>query len=661
MQKETKSYLNSIKSLVKLLGGNVGKPFEVELHNLNQTYQWSLRTSIDPLSSFIEVSCGLPLMAVGSGGALTAAHIAASLHQRKTGMISKAITPLEFIDSDMQSSNVAVMILSAGGRNPDILSVFKHAISFEPCHLITISMHSKSPLVDLAKSYCYTHLLNLDLPVGSDGFLATNSLIAFTTILIHAYKLRGDSELPAKLPEVCELDQELKNAVNPLIEKKTWSVLYGSWGTIAAVDIESKLTEAALNNVQIADYRNFAHGRHNWLAKRGSETGIIALITPNEKDIARKTLDLIPMHIPRMHLVTEYNGPIGAIDLLVKIFYLVHLLGVARNIDPGNPGVPPFGRRIYHTRFSSRKEFAFLPRNITHQEAIAIVRKNKVSSIHHIDPQNLIYWRTAYQEYIRKMKQTLFGAVAFDYDGTLCDPCERYSSLSKEIVEGLMHLLEQNVIIGVATGRGGSVRDVLQNLIPNEYWGNFIIGYYNGSDIALLHDQSHPDKSIQLHPALQAIQKSLTENQFVENLFKFECRPRQITIEMSKVRRVYNIEEILRDIIARANVSDVKIFKSSHSIDILPSGVSKLLLVEACEERAKQAGNPRKVLCIGDKGEWPGNDYEFLSSPYSLSVDTVSTDPKSCWNFSQPGHKGIQATISYLKRIKALNGMLSFK
>ena len=43
-------------------------------------------------------------------------------------------------------------------------------------------------------------------------------------------------------------------------------------------DLESKFTEAALGHLQIADYRNFAHGRHHWLAKRSETSAILAFI-----------------------------------------------------------------------------------------------------------------------------------------------------------------------------------------------------------------------------------------------------------------------------------------------------------------------------------------------------------------------------------------------
>ena len=54
---------------------------------------------------------------------------------------------------------------------------------------------------------------------------------------------------------------------------------------------------------------------------------------------------------------------------------------------------------------------------------------------------------------------------------------------------------------------------------------------------------------------------------------------------------------------------------------------SKLNLVEACNTLSSQRGFSNASLCIGDRGQWPGNDFELLSTPFSLSVDEISNDP----------------------------------
>jgi hypothetical protein len=64
------------------------------------------------------------------------------------------------------------------------------------------------------------------------------------------------------------------------------------------------------------------------------------------------------------------------------------------------------------------------------------------------------------------------------------------------------------------------------------------------------------------------------------------------------------------------------------------------------------------VLCVGDRGQWPGNDFSLLTSPYALSVDEVSQDPTTCWNLAPPGHRGVRAALGYLAGLKKGKGGL---
>jgi len=70
----------------------------------------------------------------------------------------------------------------------------------------------------------------------------------------------------------------------------------------------------------------------------------------------------------------------------------------------------------------------------------------------------------------------------------LCSQEDRFKrKLDNEITFELNRLLKAGITIGIATGRGQSVREDLQNTITNKsYWKNIVVGYYNGSDIGYL-------------------------------------------------------------------------------------------------------------------------------------------------------------------------------
>ena len=79
--------------------------------------------------------------------------------------------------------------------------------------------------------------------------------------------------------------------------------------------------------------------------------------------------------------------------------------------------------------------------------------------------------------------------------------------------------------------------------------------------------------------------------------------------------------------------------------------VSKLRVLE----------DPAHSLCIGDYGSVEGNDYELLTSKYSLSVDRVSRNAESCWNIAPPGIYGLDATLYYLSHLTVTDGIIKCK
>ncbi len=62
------------------------------------------------------------------------------------------------------------------------------------------------------------------------------------------------------------------------------------------------------------------------------------------------------------------------------------------------------------------------------------------------------------------------------------------------------------------------------------------------------------------------------------------------------------------------------------------------------------------MLCIGDRGCWPGNDFALLNQEFALSSDEVSGSPDTCWNIAPAGHRGVQATLGYLSALFGKDG-----
>jgi hydroxymethylpyrimidine pyrophosphatase-like HAD family hydrolase len=637
----------------------LGKPYNKELQQLEETFRTVMEMDISPLETFISAACVLPLYAVGSGGSLSAAHFVAYLHQKFCNQIAKAITPLDAVDLAVTRQS-CFWFLSAGGRNADINDAFKEVVTREPASLCVTCARTASPLAQYAQRYQYTDLFDFDLPSGRDGFLATNSLLAFAILTFRAYRSvfipNGSNPLSLKdlLKHNGSMDSFLNNLrdqCSKIWERDTLLVLFGPATQAAAFDLESKFAEASLGHVLLADFRNFAHGRHHWLAKCGSTSAILALSTNNEKQIAEKTIGLIPQEVPIVHLNFSEQGIYSPIAALAVVLHLVALAGEARSIDPGRPGVPTFGKKIYHLRGL---------RKIKANGDNDIIIRRKIEPLFRYSEQYKYNLKEQAHKFIRELQRNIYSAVVLDYDGTLCTQKDRFKGLSTGVAEGLIRLLKGGALIGIATGRGKSVRISLRQAIPEIYWKRIIVGYYNGAECGYLSDETVPDGTEQVCSELKELSTALIKNIDLKDIGEITFRKHQITVEATDPGQLLFVWEIVNALNQKLDMHSNKVFASSHSVDILAPFVTKNTVIDVITKQFN-IDKESPVLCIGDMGAWPGNDYELLNNPFSLSVDLVSHDSRCCWNLAPAGLRGVQAMLFYFKCMDANNGSVSFK
>lgn len=627
----------------------MGKPFKKELLSIKDNIFWAENQDISTLCDFFETKNYLPLLAIGSGGSLSACYYLSLLYEKKYS-ISKALTPLDFIYSKEIIRKSKIIFISASGKNSDIQFALNKSQEFGNEQVANLSMKSINPLQQQLNKLKHSYSANYELPTGKDGFLATNSLVSFFVLLYRCFTLNTHDEINRLLTVSNShyLDSFLQ-FVYILQNRFNFTVLYGGWGLPVAYDIESKLTEAALGAVQVSDYRNFGHGRHHWFDKQKSNSSIIALVTPNERKLAEKTLSLIPNEIPRLIINTDIDSPLSSIDLLIKSFYLISYIGDIRKIDPGKPHVPDFGCKLYNLKYSS---FYNSKSDLLDDKTIAITRKGHVFSFEEFSSNEKNLWINAYNSFINKIKGTNFTSLLFDYDGTLSHKEDRYINiLDPTIKEIFLHLLVNNIKIGIVTGRGKSIKKLLRDNFSKEYWDNIFIGYYNGADVGKLSDDFIPNSSNNIHSSLKLISDCILNDYIIDlELFKIDLRPLQLTIETKSTSVFKKIKTICNDIINLNNISNVLILESSHSMDlIIRPKVSKINIIT-------KFFIDENVLCIGDKGCFPGNDFELLSTKFSLSVDEVSYSPESCWNLAPKDKKNLEALLFYLKEMVINNG-----
>ncbi len=626
----------------------MGKPYQDELQQLPETYVTALSEDISPLLNGLAHCLEIPLLTVGSGGSFSVANFTSFLHQYFTGKLAKAITPLEAVEGDVNPS-YGYLCFSAVGRNMDILRAFRLLACREPATLLAMVASRDSRLAELKHQYLYTSLFEYDLPCGRDGFLATNSLFSMSVMITRAYLelFNSDTVLPQGFDgllgtNVTTFVERVRQECECLFNKDTIIVLYSITCKSAAIDLESKFAEAALGNIQLADFRNFGHGRHHWLAKHQDNTAVLALVSDKDEDICERTLSYVPEDVPVFRLHFRGDPILAGLSALVSGLYLVGEAGKRKGIDPGRPGVPAFGSKLY--RLGLGRAFRPMKNTRTSRKIRAIERKAGKTFNQLREKGDSEYWERSYRTFRSKLRRTTFQGIVFDYDGTLCEPEKRYSGLDERVGAELLRVLQHGICVGLATGRGKSVLEVLRNGLPKTVWSRVAVGYYNGSIIRLLSD-GPPDSSSEYDVDLVAVAQQFEKVMF-SNL-EIELRKFQLSVVP---RHTENMESVWRDVkhfLLTLNLGKLEVLRSSHSIDILAPNVSKLNVIRFIEDMVGNRKAP--VLCVGDMGLWPGNDYELLAHPYSLSVHEVSSAPNSCWNLASAGQRGVSATLEYLE------------
>ena len=629
----------------------MGKPFKGELKKLSETILWAEQQDVTRLARFLFTeNKQIPLVCIGSGGSFSACHYAAQLYQQFNGVLALAMTPLQLMFAGhniIRSSKL--LFLSASGKNKDILNAIKYGVKYNETGMMSLTLRKNNPTERLLEQYPKVERWCENIPSEKDGFLATNSLLATFTLLCKAACATMSQDSKFKLS-----DMQLETFNLNLSIIQNFIVLYGAKGEPVAWDIESKLTEAALGSALLSDYRNFGHGRHHWFDKRSENSCIIALVTPIDRELAYKTIRCLPKSVPAIYIETELDGPQASIDLLLKAFRFINDLGEARSIDPGKPGVPEYGRILYNLNYFKLTN-RILPEEKTLD--VAVLRKLGVAG-----RENTMLWgyySEACLRFVRQLNRSKFTTIVFDYDGTLSasDRKSRFTNeLCDKIKDALMPLLENGVQIVVATGRGKSVGESFQKSINQKYWPQIKVGYYNAACLLALGEEDKLEawKNQPIDIELTALKEELKlrlPKGCVD--YKFEERNLQLSIvgEMTQTESQL-VYETCREIIWDKQMKGIRIWRSSHSMDIVVyREASKLQVIK----------DPEFTLCIGDYGILEGNDYEMLTSKYSLSVDKVSKNAESCWNIAPPGIKGIDATLFYLSRMKANEGKITCK
>ncbi len=622
----------------------MGKPYHAELDAIHATYSWATHQDVSRLQRYLSRWTGEYACFVGSGGSYSAAFAAAELREIAHGSPTRALTPMELSAKARFTPTSRIMLLSAEGRNPDVLAAATCAMQSDmTCAALTLT--KDNPLTKHAIESRATRIFSYEMPWGKDGYLATNSLIA-TVLLLHRalFPESTGSEFFAQFFDAEVLlryrNQWHANTTMQMMGRRNFIVLHDPMTKSFAIDLESKLSESAVAKVEIADYRQFAHGRHLQLADGAAGTAVIAAFSRDSKYLAEATLGLFPSDVLTFKLEIPGEEPNELVVAgLVMATLLTETIASAVDRDPGQPTVPTFGRKIYS--LNSTQHFR-LGDQLENRYSLAAWRKfdHRNVSADEMDTAEI-----AAKVYEGKLKAAAYKAIISDFDGTLCNAEDRYNGICPRIAKRILQLIDDGLIFSIASGRGGSLRKDLVKALPPEYHKAIWVGYYGGSLIQPLDvEVEHPHPN----PVFEDLLGWLKTTAYYPQMEKSrKSRGGQLTITVASPEESRKLRMALRTRLNAEGLGDWKVFCSGHSIDVLDGDTSKNKVVKTIGE--KFGFDPlTQVLRLGDSGDEEGNDYELLSQGCSLSADRVSASLTSCWNFASPGASQAGATQQYL-------------
>ncbi len=635
--------------------------YEEELAQLRHSYAAARAADIAPLKLAIASTAEASMIGVGSGGSFTVASLLCSLHEAYTGRVSRPSTPLEIICSPALASSSPVFLISAEGKNPDIVEALERARRFSSRTVHVLTNRQNSPLMQHVKALPGVKPYVYELE-KKDGYLATNSLLLDAVLVARAYgELNGRPEpIPSDMSALRIGNQTVEDwlvdaqpFIDEAVRRGTLTVVYSPLLRSIATDLESKLSEGALLHTQLADLRSYAHGRHLWLAQRPEECAILALVEPSLSLLWEGMRGKFPAGIPTLTMPLTGSDPVHMIAGLVAQMHLVASVGRRLGKDPGRPDVPSYGREIH---YANLRDVIPLPEDSGPAE---VQSKYEVLGAHWPSQRDHGTMRRAAQAFRDLIQAQRFRAIVFDYDGTLCSSQSKDGPPPAEVVSQLVRLVRAGVLVGIASGRGDSLQEGLREALPEDVLKKIRLCLYNGgwinaADVApVLPNQTSEFLSHVTRIVVRL--KSLG----VPILAHKTTPPYQVSVRFREGLATDAMWFVIADALRQAGLDLSTMVRSKHSVDILASGVSKSKLIASIIQNNKI--DPYEILTMGDQGAWPGNDAALLEHRFSLSVDMPSRRLDRGWKLAPAEKRDLDATLWYLAHMQvAENGVFSF-
>ena len=600
--------------------------FTEKLNTLNETLASFDDFDRRPLAEEMGRCASSAVVAVGSGGSLVSAqYFNRCLETLGTGSASVQ-TPMEVVLGATDLANAVVWLFSASADNSDIAAA-AHAAKNRGCaQVVLCTRNASGSVADRVRSSGGTVLV-VPVAEAKDGYLATHSLVSTCTALLLGANHAAHAQVKDVIPKLkdhvsAQLAERSKGAYQesfaPLAQGAVLLLISDPALRPIATLLETSLWEAALCPVQLTDMRNFAHGRHTWPHHHAAQTLVFALTSALSEPLWQSISDALPSDLPSWHAQFALGGRHENLFGIIDGLFWVEAIGAIAGIDPGKPGIAPYGCAIYEDDALLTAANVMSP-PVRQKLATALRRECHGPSAPDM--------HQAYSKMLDTLRSKDIGAIVLDFDGTVVATNSRLEPPPSGVVDELIRLSALGVRIGFASGRGGSLGQQIRAALPPKVHQDVVIGYFNGGHIAPAHidiDQARPAPN----PLIDQVADWLEGR---PDLLKARSVPRkeiQLSISHDHLNEPSRFLDDVQDCPPIA-AGTVRVVASGHSFDIIPAASNKLRVVEQFQ---RDIGVAKAVLSIGDCGQLNGNDFDFLARDFGVSVDQVCPGLSGTWS-----------------------------
>ena len=352
---------------------------------------------------------------------------------------------------------------------------------------------------------------------------------------------------------------------------------------------------------------------------------------------------LFPEGIPLQTMEFEGAGPGDLLAGLVAQMHLVLDIAQYMGKDPGRPVVQDFGRKMH---YADLRSLIPAPAEEAHHSEKS---KHEVLGARWPLIKHEGSIRRALEAFRGTIQARDFRSIVFDYDGVLCRSQQRDAPPSLAIIQQIARVVKAGIIVGIASGRGGSVQEQLRDALPEDLWPKIVLGLYNSGHIGDVSATPRQGETSEYLSHVTRIVRRL-KSMGVPITDIRPTHPHQVSVRFHDGADANRNWFVIADALRQAGLNLSRVVRSKHSVDILGDDVCKSHLVAHIVQNMRV--DPYQVLTIGDQGAWPGNDASLLDHRFSLSVDEPSRRLDRGWKLAPSQKRDVDATLWYFEHLK---------